>query len=574
MQALLRIAGYDSFEQVAVGGMAVVFKARRLSVKKTVAIKVLLPHLAADSRFIARFQQEAEAAARIQHDNIVNVIDSGKSDGAYYIVMEYYDGLTVEELLNMHPHLPLDIALSIVLNVCYGLEAAHAQNLVHRDIKPANIIFTRQGGIKIADFGLAKAVDKLNLMTHAGKVVGTPAYMSPEQTRGEAVGTASDIFSLGVVAYEMLASKRPFEGASYSEIVDRIQNLEPTTLASFNPLVEDPLEHIVRRMLAKPLSSRYEHASEIVMDLEEGMDKQGLRRDRRSLAEYFKDPEGYTRTTNDAMLARLAQEAPRGVDKHRNLGIRHYRKILHLNPDDDVARTMLEKYGEQAPAGAGARARAPDTPRRAAASPALDKNADYRVILEAIDRTVESPESFALKLSMRLKSPVTRIGQLVSRAPCAVAQRLPYKKARWLQTVIEELGGTARLEMVADAVPVEEQPASSESREIAKPLERRSPTGPIVCPRCGWEEEADARFCSLCLQQFNKTDKIDAMNFGSGGFANPDLNPHSDAKPASPSARAERVVGGTPWLASRRNRIVVGAAGVGVVLLLVILLAR
>src|SRR5262245_1373102 len=133
MQAVLRINGYDSFEQIAVGGMAVVYKARKLSVKKTVAIKVLLPHLAADARFITRFQQEAEAAARIQHDNIVNVIDSGKSDGAYYIVMEYYDGLTVEELLSMQQHLPVDVALSIVLNVCYGLEAAHAQNLVHRD---------------------------------------------------------------------------------------------------------------------------------------------------------------------------------------------------------------------------------------------------------------------------------------------------------------------------------------------------------------------------------------------------------------------------------------------------------
>ena len=122
-------------------------------------------------------------------------------------------------------------------------------------------------------------------------------------------------------------------------------------------------------MLAKPLSSRYEHASEIVMDLEEGMDKQGLRRDRRALADFFKDPEGYTRATNDAMLARLAQEAPRGVDKNRNVGIRHYRKILHLNPDDDVARAMMEKFGEQAPAGAGERARPTDPPRRAAASP-------------------------------------------------------------------------------------------------------------------------------------------------------------------------------------------------------------
>lgn len=538
MQAVLRIAGYDSFEQIAVGGMAVVYKARKLSVKKTVAIKVLLPHLAADARFITRFQQEAEAAARIQHDNIVNVIDTGKADGAYFIVMEYYDGLTVEELLNSQPHLPIDVAITIVLNVCYGLEAAHAQNLVHRDIKPANVIFTRQGGIKVADFGLAKAIDKLNLVTHPGKVVGTPAYMSPEQTRGEAVGTASDIFSLGVVAYEMLASKRPFEGANYSEIVDRIQNVEPKAVASFNPLVDEQFEQIVRRMLAKSITARYAHAPEIIMDLEEAMDKHGLRRDHRGLAEFFKDPEGYTQAVNAAMLARLNSAAPeRAGDK--KAGIRHYRKILHLNPGDDAARAALEHLGEHT-SESGARARPAESVRGSASVPAADPDADYRVILDAIDREVETPDTFALKLSIRLKSPVTRMRQLVSRAPCVLAQRLPYKKARWLAKVIEELGGTARLEVVVDAAPVvEEEAPLATSTEIAKPLERRSASGGIVCPRCGWEEEPDARFCSMCLQHFNKTDRIDAPNFTTRpGFDNPEENPHSDGDVVKTAARA------------------------------------
>ena len=570
MQALLRITGYDSFEQIAVGGMAVVYKARKLSVKKTVAIKVLLPHLAADGRFITRFQQEAEAAARIQHDNIVNVIDSGKSDGAYYIVMEYYDGLTVEELLSTQTHLPIDVALSIVLNVCYGLEAAHAQNLVHRDIKPANVIFTRQGGIKVADFGLAKAVDKLNLVTHAGKVVGTPAYMSPEQTRGEPVGTASDIFSLGVVAYEMLASKRPFEGASYSEVVDRIQNLEPPTVASFNPLVDEPFEQIVRRMLAKSLNNRYAHASEIVMDLEEAMDQHQLRRDRRGLSEYFKDPAGYTQAMHAAMLARLTNDAPRGADKNRNLGIRHYRKIVFLNPDDDAARAQLDKLGDRAAPERGERSPKTEAPRRPSNMPAADPNADYRVILETIDRSIETPDTFALKLSIRLKSPVVRMRQLVSRAPCTVAQRLPYKKARWLMKVIEELGGTARLEVVVEAAPAAEEKATPvASKELAKPLERRSSTGGILCPRCGWEEEPDARFCSLCLQHFNKTDKIDVPNFASRpGFDDPGENPLSDEDRTEAAPRAPRA------LPSRRVMIAGGVVVLAAVVALVFLLGR
>ena len=530
MQAVFRIHGYDSFEQIAVGGMAVVYKARKQSLKKTVAIKVLLPHLAADPRFITRFQQEAEAAAKVQHDNIVNVIDYGKSDTSHYIVMEYYDGLTIEELLRTQPRLPVDVALSIVLNVCYGLEAAHAENLVHRDIKPANIILTRQGGIKIADFGLAKAVDKVILVTQAGKVVGTPAYMSPEQTRGELVGTQSDIFSLGVVAYELLAGRRPFEGSSYSEVVDRIQSYEPPAVSSFNPLVESPFERIVAKMLAKSTATRYAHVPEVVLDLEQVMDQHGLRRDRRSLAEFFTDPVGYTEAIAHGLLERLAGEskatAPR--DQSRQAAINHYRKILYLDPADEGARASLKKLGAGEPAGAPLRSAAG---RPASPVPAFEKlvpkeGVDYRVVLESIDRSIETADSFALKLAMRLKSPVPRMRSLVSHTPCVVVQRLPYKKARWLESVLVELGGTVRVEEVV--VPVEPPrpevtpEPKSDASSIAGARRRNNKSG-IVCSRCGWEEESNAVFCSLCLNRFNKTDKINIRGFPS--LENPAENP-------------------------------------------------
>ncbi len=567
MQALLRIIGYDSFEQIAVGGMAVVYRARKLSIKKTVAIKVLLPHLAADARFIARFQQEAEAAARIQHDNIVNVIDSGRSDGAYYIVMEYYDGLTVEELLGMQPRLPLDIALSIVLNTCYGLEAAHAQNLVHRDIKPANIILTRQGGVKVADFGLAKAIDKLNLVTHDGKVVGTPAYMSPEQTRGEAVGTASDIFSLGVVAYEMLASKRPFEGGSYSEVVDRIQNAEPQAVASFNPLVDEPFELIVRRMLAKALDTRYTAASDIARELETTMDQHCLRRDRRGLVDFFNDPSGYTSNAVDAVLARLRERAARVGDMSRPQRVHHYQKVLHLDPNDAKARAALDTIGDAPAPAVAPRARPLDAaarPTGGASEATADPSADYRVVLESIDREIETPDTFALKLAMRLKSPVPRMRSLVAHTPCTIVQRLPHKKARWLQSVIEDLGGTARLETVVEKTPAPEEVAiPSKPKEPAKPLERRSASGGVVCPRCGWEEEADARFCSLCLQHFNKTDKIDVSDFvARPGFDRPEDNPLSDTDRQSAGVRRLRnpLAGVHPALLALGAVVLLGAA--------------
>ena len=560
MQALLRINGYDSLEQIAVGGMAVVYRARKLSIKKTVAIKVLLPHLAADARFIARFQQEAETAARIQHDNIVNVIDSGRSDGAYYIIMEYYDGLTVEELLSIQSRLPLDVALSIVLNTCYGLEAAHAQHLVHRDIKPANIILTRQGGVKVADFGLAKAVDKINLVTQAGKVVGTPAYMSPEQTRGEAVSTVSDIFSLGVVAYEMLASKRPFEGGSYSEVVDRIQNAEPQAVTSFNPLVDEPVEAIVRRMLAKTLDTRYTTASDIARELETTMDQHGLRRDRRCLVDFFNDPSGYAETAANGLLERLREQLSRVGQMSQPQRTRFYEKIVYLDPNDTRARDALGQLGAASPAEKG-RATKP-RPASNTSEPALDKNADYRVILESIDREIETPDTFALKLAMRLKSPVPRMRSLVAHVPCTLVQRLPYKKARWLMSVIEELGGVGRLDVVVEkAPPPVEEPVATKPKEASKPLERRSFTGGVICPRCGWEEEADAKFCSLCLTHFNRTDKLDMDEFViRPGFDRPEDNPLSGEEPAAANGLARRFRGVHPALIAGGVLLIAAAA--------------
>jgi tRNA A-37 threonylcarbamoyl transferase component Bud32 len=570
MQAVFRIRGYDSFEQIAVGGMAVVYKARKQSLKKTVAIKVLLPHLAADPRFITRFQQEAEAAARVQHENIVNVIDYGKSESSYYIVMEYYDGLTVEELLRTQPRLPIDIALSIVLNVSYGLEAAHGENLVHRDIKPANIIFTRQGGIKVADFGLAKAVDKFNFVTHHGKVVGTPAYMSPEQTRGEVVGIQSDIFSLGVVAYELLAGRRPFDGAGYSEVVERIQNQEPPHISSFNPMVEAPFEQIVGRMLRKRVDERYRHVAEMVMELEQLMDRHGFRRDRRSLGEFFGDPVGYTEAATHAVLERLVGEAPGASaprDRGRQAAINHYRKILYLDPGDEGARASLKKLGVadvQPAVGPGA------VPRLAAPTAKPKENAEYRVILTSIDRSVETVDSFALKLSMRLKSPLPRMRSLVSRAPCAVAQRLPYKKAKWLQSVLTELGGDVRLEEFVERAPTPpKEPSDVKQEAINRHVhaERRTTSGGILCSRCGWEEDVDAKFCSICLRRFNKTDKLDVRALETPD--NPSENPLSVTE--SPNTSVTEAI---EWFRSIPPVVLMVGSGALVLLAIIIFAAR
>jgi predicted Ser/Thr protein kinase len=352
MAITVAIEGYDSLEQIGIGGMAAVYRARKVSIDKTVAIKVLFPYLATDQSFIERFQREAKAAASIQHENVVNVIDFGESEGSFYIVMEYYDGRTLEQLMKERPGLPPEITIQILLEVAYGLEAAHALDIVHRDIKPANIIYTNQGGIKIADFGLARKSDSMTMITQHGKVLGTPAYMSPEQAAGRPVGPASDIFSFGVVAYELLGRKKPFEGQSYSEVLDRIQTHDPPPVTIANPLVALEFERIVQRALAKEESERYPGASALIADLEAAMDKNQIRRDRRRLVTYAKDPDQYDATFAETTIAQCLSRGAFFMQKgntHLKDAVLEYRRVLFIDPGHARARaSLIRLQGESA----------------------------------------------------------------------------------------------------------------------------------------------------------------------------------------------------------------------------------
>ncbi|HET6350099.1 MAG TPA: serine/threonine-protein kinase, partial [Candidatus Krumholzibacteria bacterium] len=346
MAIQVAIEGYDSLEQIGVGGMAAVYRARKISIDKTVAIKVLFPYLATDETYIDRFQREARAAASIQHENVVNVIDFGESDGAFFIVMEYYDGRTLEQLMRDRPALPHDIAVQILLEVAFGLEAAHAVDVVHRDIKPANIIFTNQGGVKIADFGLARKSDSATLITQHGKVIGTPAYMSPEQAAGRPVGPAGDIFSLGVVAYELLGRCKPFEGKSYSDVLEKIQTFDPQPLSTINPLVPPEFERIVHRMLEKEESARIATAGELIAEFEAAMAHNGITRDRRQLALYARDPEPYDAAFVEKTVAGCltrADEFLRQGASGADAAMLEFRRILTLDPEHERARAELDR---------------------------------------------------------------------------------------------------------------------------------------------------------------------------------------------------------------------------------------
>jgi serine/threonine protein kinase len=350
MAIRVQIDGYDSLEQIGVGGMAAVYKARKISIDKTVAIKVLFPYLATDASFTERFQREAKAAASIQHENIVNVIDFGESEGSFFIVMEHYQGRTLEDLMKARPGIPFDVAAQIILEVAYGLEAAHHLDIVHRDIKPANIIFTDQGGIKVADFGLAKKSDSMTMITQLGKVIGTPAYMSPEQAAGRPVGTSSDIFSLGVVAYELFGRRKPFEGKSYSDVLEKIQTFAPNSVTSVNPIIEPEFAAIIARMLEKNDRDRYPNATALIADVEAAMEKAKISRDRRRLSSYIKDPDVYDAAILEKTVTHCLSRGTFYLQKgqhHLDDAALEFRRILFLDPTNARARKNLDRIKSQ-----------------------------------------------------------------------------------------------------------------------------------------------------------------------------------------------------------------------------------
>ena len=350
MAIRVQIDGYDSLEQIGVGGMAAVYKARKISIDKVVAIKVLFPYLATDASFTERFQREAKAAASIQHENIVNVIDFGESEGSFFIVMEYYQGRTLEDLMKERPGVPFDIAAQIVLEVALGLEAAHHLDIVHRDIKPANVIFTNQGGIKVADFGLAKKSDSMTMITQQGKVIGTPAYMSPEQAAGRPVGTSSDIFSLGVVAYELFGRRKPFEGKSYSDVLEKIQTFAPNAVTAVNPVIEPEFSVIVARMLEKNDRDRYANATALIADLEPAMEKAKISRDRRRLNSYIKNPDAYDAAVLEKTVTHCLSRGTFFLQKgqhHLDDAALEFRRILFLDPNNERARKNLDRIKSQ-----------------------------------------------------------------------------------------------------------------------------------------------------------------------------------------------------------------------------------
>ena len=323
---------YEILGKIGTGGMADVYKAKDHKLNRFVAVKVLKPEFREDTTFIRKFKSEAQAAAVLTHPNIVNVFDVGDDNGVYYIVMELIEGITLKEYISKKGKLSVKEATSIAIQVSMGLEAAHSHGIVHRDVKPQNIIISREGKVKVTDFGIAKAATSNTITSNA---MGSVHYISPEQARGGYSDEKSDIYSLGVTLYEMLSGKVPFEGESTVTVaLAHIQD-EAVPLQQLDPNIPLSLSKIVQKCMQKKPDMRYMSSAALISDL------------KRSLSE----PDGaYVNIVDDEDdFSPTIKFSSDDVNKVRDASRGRYAQEENIEPqeeeigDDDAIDPKLEK---------------------------------------------------------------------------------------------------------------------------------------------------------------------------------------------------------------------------------------
>jgi serine/threonine-protein kinase len=307
---------YRLERRLGAGGMSTVFLAQDAVLERNVAVKLLAEHLSDDEDFVARFRREALAAARLQHPNIVQVFDSGEDEPSqrHFIVMEYVNGPSCADLLRTQRQLGVEQTVEIVRGSCHGLDYAHRAGVIHRDVKPGNLLVSDESGtVKLADFGIAKAAEQTRI-TQVGAVLGTAAYLSPEQATGEEAEEPSDIYSLGVCAYQFLTGRLPHEYSSLTELALKQQRDTVVPITEFRPDVPDALDRAIRVALERDPAQRYASALSMAAALDAG-----ARGEETSATQAF-DTTGSTQYLTsrmdevDATQALPATRAPRRVD--------------------------------------------------------------------------------------------------------------------------------------------------------------------------------------------------------------------------------------------------------------------
>jgi serine/threonine-protein kinase len=335
---------YRIIEEVGQGGMAVVYRARDEKLRREVAVKVLHAHLLAEPESKARLEREARAVAKLNHDGILQIFDYSSEEAASsYIVTEFIDGQTLKQFLSSRKLPVPELAALIVIELGEALSHAHSLGILHRDVKPENVMVRKDGVLKLMDFGVAQVVD-LERMTVTGQILGSPAYMAPEVLDGRTLDFRSDVFSVGVMLYQMSTGVLPFTGKNPHEVLRRVSDGKFADPRTVNRLVSDQLARVIARALARKPEDRFPTIDAMVEELRSYVADAGLSGPRDELREYLTDVEGYEKALVPRMVSALVASGVREqASKHRARALELWNRALAFEPHNGAVLTELRR---------------------------------------------------------------------------------------------------------------------------------------------------------------------------------------------------------------------------------------
>jgi serine/threonine-protein kinase len=336
---------YELLERVGQGGMAVVYRGLDRSLKRTVAVKILHKHLSDYQEARDRFEREAQAVAKLRHENILEIFDYAAKEGQEsYIVTEFIDGQTLKQFVTDRPIVYPEIGAMIILQVCRALAHAHAGGILHRDVKPENIMIRSDGIVKLMDFGISHMVD-LERLTVTGQLLGSPAYMAPEHVEGRPLDFRTDVFAAGIVLYQLTVGKLPFEGKNPHEVLKRIAECKFVDPRHANPRIGNRLGRIILRAMAALPNDRYPAIGEMVLAIESYLDESGIAKEKvpSELARYFQAPAPYELALQQRLVDHLTRRGTRLLEEDDRAGaLDAFDRVLTIDPQNEKVLAILD----------------------------------------------------------------------------------------------------------------------------------------------------------------------------------------------------------------------------------------